>query len=133
MLSHTEADAKAEAILREARAEWPRNKPLVNLLPIYLRMCPELRRFEEAEAFAIVKMANRAVIAYPGVNMLLRYTVGALIGYCFYRAPALAWFAVPMALAGMCFDFWRVRRQIAIICAGKLPEALARGVEVGEV
>jgi|AraplaDrversion2_2_1032049.scaffolds.fasta_scaffold43058_2 hypothetical protein len=124
MLNHREANAKAEAILREARAEWPRNRPLINLLPFYRRFCPELKRFDEAEAFAIVQAANRAIVARPGFNMLFRMVMGALIGYCFYRYPALMWLAVPIALGGMCFDFWRVRRQIAVLCARLLPEAI---------
>jgi len=125
VLKPAEANDRAEAVLREARAEWPRNKPLIKLLPIYLRFCPKLRQFDEAEAFAIVQMANRAVIAHPGFNMLFRMLMGALIGYCFLRAPALTWIAVPLALAGMCFDFWRVRRQVAIISARMVPESQA--------
>jgi len=125
MLSRAEADEKAEAILRESRAEWSRRKPLINLLPIYLRFCPELRQFEEGEAFGIVKMANRAVIAHPFFNVLFQCSMGAWIGYCFLRAPALAWVAVPAGLLGMCFDFWRVRQQVAIICARLLPKTLA--------
>lgn len=123
MLNHREANARADAILREARAEWPRNKPLINLLPIYLRFCPELREFDEAGAFAIVKMANRAAVPHPFANLFFRYLAGALIGYCFLRAPSLAWIAVPIALGGLCVDFWAVRRQIAALCARLLPKA----------
>ncbi len=123
MLKRQEAEAQAEALLRETRA-GRRSKPLLNLLPIYLRMCPELRQFDEDQAFAIIKTANRAVFEHAGMNALFRISMGALIGYSFYWAPVLMSGAVPLALIGMGFDFWRVRRQVAITCAEMLPKAL---------
>lgn len=116
MLSRREANEQADAILREMRAGWPRSKPLINLLPLYYRMCPELRQFDEPDAFAIVRIANGAVNARPG-QVARRFAMGGLVGACFYRFPSFAWLVIPLALVAMVVDFRHVCQEVALTCA----------------
>jgi hypothetical protein len=132
MLTRQEAHARADEIMREARAGLRRYNPPVNVMPLYYRMCPELKQFSQLEAFAIVRAANRAVAdrKFGLVPQLLAYMVA---GQLAYKYGALLWLAVPAMVLVFGIDLWRVRREVASLCARRLPEALAGRVDVGEV
>ncbi len=117
--------------MRDARAQLRRNNPPINLMPLYYRICPELKQFSHLEAFAIVRAANRVVASRYGT--LIGVAVGVLAGrLATGNLAQLAWF-VPVMLLWMGYDIWRVRREVKALCAERLPELLAAGVEVGEV
>ncbi len=132
MLTPPQADAKADAIMAEARAQLRRNNPPLNLMPAYCRLCPELKQFSQVEAFAIVRAANRTV-ARRGVGSACALLLGALCGLGLYAAAGAWWPCVPLMALALGIDMWRVRRQVAALCAERLPKLAAARVEVGEV
>lgn len=132
MLTRRQADGRADQVMRDARASLRRNNPPINLMPLYYRMCPELRQFSQMEAFAIVRAANRA-ISHRGLGFAVAVLVGALAGRLAIDNGATLWLSVPAMVTLFGVDLWCVRGEVASLCARRLPEALATGVEVGEV
>ncbi len=132
MLTRRQADARADGILREARASLQRHNPPVNLMPLYYRMCPELKQFSQLEAFAIVRAANRA-ISNRGLGLAAAVLVGVVAGRLAQEGGITLWLSLPLMALVWGVDLRRLRREIASLCAQRLPEALAASVEVGEI
>jgi hypothetical protein len=132
MLTRQQADTLADEIMREARAGLRRNNPPINLMPLYYRMCPELKQFSQLEAFAIVRAANRS-IALRGLGLVIGPLLGVVAGKLALENGATLWLTVPVMVLVLGFDLWRVRREVASLCVQRLPEALAASVDVGEV
>lgn len=132
MLTRQEAHARADEIMREARAGLRRYNPPINLMPLYYRMCPELKQFSQLEAFAMVRAANRS-ISPGGLGLLTGLLVGAAAGNLIHANGATLWLSVLLMVLAFGIELWRVRREVASLCAQRLPEALAGRVDVGEV
>ena len=132
MLNRRQADAVADEIVRQARASQGRYKPPINLMPLYYRMCPGLKQFSKREAFDIVRAANRSITP-RGIGLVTGLLVGAAAGNLAYANGATLWLTVPLMVLAWGIDLWRIRREVATLCAQRLPEALAGSVDVGEV